>query len=179
MECTYAGVKQRWLIVFSEAARGWEIKTLGKALDKEREAAEKEWRKLEGQRFNCQADAEHALEQYSQKWQYHQAKAQVNPLTQYSRRGRPSTTDQKEIVGYTLAGEIEVHAAKIEDSKHSLRRFIIATNEMDASRLSVAGMLENYTDQGILVESGFRFLKDPLFFANTLFLKNGSVKIIV
>ena len=42
---------------------------------------------------------------------------------------------------------------------------------MNAERLSIAGMLENYTDQGISVERGFRFLKDPLFFAHSLFLK--------
>ena len=33
-------------------------------------------------------------------------------------------------------------------------------------------MLENYTAQGVSVERGFRFLKDPLFFANSLFLKS-------
>lgn len=32
-------------------------------------------------------------------------------------------------------------------------------------------MLEHYTAQGIAVERGFRFLKDPLFFAHGLFLK--------
>jgi len=47
----------------------------------------------------------------------------------------------------------------------------VATNEFDTNSLSAAGMLENYTDQGVSVERGFRFLKDPLFFANTLFLK--------
>lgn len=51
-------------------------------------------------------------------------------------------------------------------------KFIIATNELDAQNLSSAAILENYTAQGISVERGFRFLKDPLFFANSLFLKN-------
>ena len=32
-------------------------------------------------------------------------------------------------------------------------------------------MLENYTDQGVSAEIGFCFLKDPLFFADSLFLK--------
>lgn len=32
-------------------------------------------------------------------------------------------------------------------------------------------MLANTTDQGSSVERGFRFLKDPLFFADSLFLK--------
>ena len=66
MECVCGGVKQRWLIVFSEAAQARELKTLEKAQSKEREAAEKEWRKLEGKTFNCPADAEQAVGQYNQ-----------------------------------------------------------------------------------------------------------------
>lgn len=169
--CEYAGVKQRWLIVFSEAAQARELKTLEKAQTKELEAAQKEWRKLEGQTFNCVADAEQALAQYNKKWKYHQATAQANPITQYARRGRPSVQDQRDVVGYNLQGSVEVHSIAIDDAKRTLGRFIIATNELDASRLSAAGMLENYTDQGVSVERGFRFLKDPVFFANSLFLK--------
>ena len=60
----------------------------------------------------------------------------------------------------------------IEEAKVSLGKFILATNEMDNQNLPAAAMLENYTDQGISVERGFRFLKDPLFFADSLFLKN-------
>jgi len=169
--CEYGGVKQRWLVVHSDAAKARELKTLEKAQAKELETAQREWRKMEGQTFNCQADAEQALRQYNQKWKYHQAKAQVQPLTQYARRGRPSATDQKDIVGYNLQGGVEANTQVVEEAKRILGRFIIATNEMDPSRLSAAGMLENYTDQGVSVERGFRFLKDPLFFANTLFLK--------
>jgi transposase len=170
-ECEYAAVKQRWLIVFSEAAQAREAKTLEKAQAKELVAAQKEWRKIEGQTFNCTADAEQALEQYNKKWKYHQAKAQANTITQYARRGRPAAGDEKEVMGYHLQGCVEVNATAVDDVKRNLGRFIIATNELDTSRLSSAGMLENYTDQGISVERGFRFLKDPLFFANSLFLK--------
>jgi len=171
VESEYAGVKQRWLVVFSEAAQVRELKTLEKVQAKELEAAQKEWRKIEGQTFNCMADAEQAFTQFNKKWKYHQAKAQANPITQYPRRGRPSAEDQKEVVGYHLQGGVEINAAAIDAVKRTLGRFIIATNELDANRLSVAAMLENYADQGISVERGFRFLKDPLFFANSLFLK--------
>lgn len=170
-ESEYAGVKQRWLMVFSEAAKSRELKTLEKAQAKELESAQKEWRKVEGQTFNCVADAEQALGQYNKKWKYHRATAKVHPITQYARRGRPSAEDQKEVVGYHLQGSVEVNSAGVDDAKRILGRFIIATNELDTSRLSSAGMLQNYTDQGISVERGFRFLKDPTFFANSLFLK--------
>lgn len=174
MECEYAGIKQRWLVVFSEAAQVRELKTLEKAQAKELEAAQKEWRKIEGQTFNCTADAEQALAQFNKKWKYHQTIAQAKPITQYSRRGRPSVEDQKEVVGYNLQGSVESNTRAVDDAKRTLGRFIIATNELDTSRLSAAAMLENYTDQGISVERGFRFLKDPLFFANSLFLKKSE-----
>jgi transposase len=168
---TYAGVQQRWLIVFSAAAQAREQKTLEKAQAKEQAAAQKEWRKVAGQTFNCQADAEGALGQFNKKWKYHQTAAQVVSISQYPHRGRPSAQDQKAVVGYHLQGAVEVNPTALEEAKRALGRFIIATNELDASRLPAAAMLENYKDQGVSVERGFRFLKDPLFFAHSLFLK--------
>ena len=167
VECEYAGVKQRWLVIHSGAAETREMKTLEKAQAKELTNAEKEWRKICGQSFNCLADAEQALGQFNRKWKYHQAKAQANPVTQYPRRGRPSATDQKDVVGYHLSGAVEVNETTLAEAKRILGRFIIATNELDPNCLSATGMLENYTDQGVSVERGFRFLKDPLFFANS------------
>jgi transposase len=43
--------------------------------------------------------------------------------------------------------------------------------DLDAEQLSAQAMLENYKDQGVPVKRGFRFQKDPLFFAHSLFLK--------
>ena len=171
VSCEYAGIQQRWLVVFSQAAQVRELKTLEKAQAKELDRAQKEWRKLEGQTFNCQADAEKALEQFSRKWKFHQANANAVAVMQYPRRGRPTAEDQKEVIGYTLEGSLEENATAIAEAKRSLGRFIIATNDLDAERLSAKAMLENYKDQGVSVERGFRFLKDPLFFAHSLFLK--------
>lgn len=169
--CEYAGIQQRWLVVFSQTAQVRELKTLEKAQAKELEKAQKEWRKLAGQNYNCQVDAEKALEQFNRKWKYHQATANAVAVMQYPRRGRPTARDQKEVVSYHLEGNLEENATAIEAAKRSLGRFIIATNDLDAERLPARAMLENYKDQGVSVERGFRFLKDPLFFAHSLFLK--------
>jgi transposase len=77
----------------------------------------------------------------------------------------------KEVVGYKLEGCVDENATAIEETKGSLGRFIVATNDLDSERLSAKAMLDNYQDQGVSVERGFRFLKDPLFFAHSLFLK--------
>jgi transposase len=51
-------------------------------------------------------------------------------------------------------------------------RFLLATNELDTERLPDEKILDNYKEQAATVERGFRFLKDPLFFADSLFLKS-------
>jgi transposase len=168
----YGGVNQRWLIVFSQAAYDRELKTLAKSQAREQEAAEKQWRKVCQPVFNCQEDAEAACKQFNQRWKYHQASAEAIPITKHSHPGRPSTGAEPDVVGYALTGSVKAYPPGVEDAKRSLGKFILATNEMDNQDLSAAAMLDNYTAQGTSVERGFRFLKDPLFFADSLFLKN-------
>jgi transposase len=168
----YGGVDQRWLVVFSQAACERELKTLGKTQAREQEAAERQWRKVCQPVFNCREDAEAARKQFNQRWKYHRATEQVTPITQYAHSGRPAAGAQPDVVGYTLTGSVVLYEVGVEEAKRSLGKFIIATNELDAQNLSPAAMLENYTAQGVSVERGFRFLKDPMFFAHSLFLKN-------
>jgi len=50
--------------------------------------------------------------------------------------------------------------------------FLVATNELDDSVLSDKQHLEAYKDPAMTVERGFRFLKNPLFYAESLYLKS-------
>jgi transposase len=171
VQSEYGGIQQRWLVVFSQAAHDRELKTLERTQEREREAAKKAWRKVCQPTFNCEADAEQAASQFNQRWKYHRVMAQVTPLTQYTRRGRPTVDDEPQVVGYRLNGEVSKHQAGIDEARRTLGKFIIATNELAPKHLPAGEMLANYTDQGVTVERGFRFLKDPLFFADSLFLK--------
>gem|GEM_PF-1977355 len=58
-------------------------------------------------------------------------------------------------------------------SQHQRRagRFILATNVLAAEALSPPQALQKYKAQQI-TERGFRFLKDPWFFASSVFLKS-------
>ena len=49
-------------------------------------------------------------------------------------------------------------------------RFILATNILSETELAAAEILVVYKKQQSC-ERGFRFLKDPLFFADSLFVK--------
>jgi transposase len=71
---------------------------------------------------------------------------------------------------YQIEGALtsSVTARAILVVQHSC--FILATNELDESTLSPRELLEGYKGQKH-AERGFRFLKDPLFLAASLYLK--------
>ena len=52
--------------------------------------------------------------------------------------------------------------------------FIVASNELDEAALSDEELMEAYLKKQQKVERGFRFLKDPLFMASTVFLKSAQ-----
>lgn len=168
---TYAEIKQRWLLVYSEAGYQRELHSLEKAQARELAEAEKQWRKLCQQKYQCLADAETAIQRFNQLWKYHHAVAQVEPITKYAHAGRPTGTTDPDIVAYCLTGIVSALTDALESAKKTLGKFIVATNQLDPEHLSSKGMLEHYTQQAVSVERGFRFLKDPLFFAHSLFLK--------
>jgi transposase len=60
--------------------------------------------------------------------------------------------------------------AEVRRAKRKAGRFILATNMLDAQALPGEEVLETYLGQQA-VERGFRFLKDPLFFTSSVFLK--------
>ena len=64
-----------------------------------------------------------------------------------------------------------VDEVKVERARRGLGRFLLATDVLDRERLPPQEVLRRYKDQARTVERGFRFLKDPLFFAESTFLK--------
>lgn len=168
----YGGIAQRWLVVYSPIAAQREEKSLLRRVEKEEKAAQKGWRQLSGQTFNCEKDAQSALAAFQKRWRYHQAQALITPLTRYPGPGRPAQGAMPDVVGYQLQGEVTRSELAFENAQRTLGRFVLATNEPDPQQLSPQAMLSQYKAQAVSVERGFRFLKDPLFFADSLFLKS-------
>jgi len=168
----YGGVAQRWLVIYSPKAAQREEKTLQRRVEKEKKAVRQAWRKLQSQTFNCYEDAEAALSAIQQKWKYHIVKGEIVPLTRYPSPGRPAVGATPQVVGFRLVGEVQTSKSLLEQARRGQGCFILATNELQADLLPPETMLTQYKAQAISVERGFRFLKDPLFFADSLFLKN-------
>lgn len=169
---TYGDIRQRWLLVHSQQAYERESKQLDKRIVKAEEAAEKAWRTLQRRTFQCQADAEAAAVQLAQELPWHRPQAQVMPRKKYAKPGRPAKDAVAQIVGWQVTGQLTVKGEVVEEKWQRLGRFIIATNVLDEATLPHTQLLNVYKQQGSAVERGFRFLKDPLFFADSLFLKS-------
>ncbi|MEG4989882.1 IS1634 family transposase [Microcoleus sp. BR0-C5] len=70
-----------------------------------------------------------------------------------------------------MAATVCRNETKVNTEIKSAGRFIIATNVLDSRLLSNDEMLREYKAQQSC-ERGFGFLKDPLFFADSIFLKS-------
>jgi transposase len=169
---TYADIHQRWLLVYSQQAYMRESRRLDKRVVRAQAAAEKAWRSLGQTTFQCAADAQAALAYFNESLAWHQVEGQVVPLQKYAQPGRPAKDAVARIVGWQVQGQLSVKHATIEESRQWLGRFIVASNVLDETVLPDATLLNCYKEQSSAVERGFRFLKDPMFFADSLFLKS-------
>jgi len=167
----YAGVQQRWLVVESQARLDADLKQLEKRLAKQLSKAESELRQLCKQEFACEKDARLAAERINRQLPLHQLNdIQVNEVRQHTRRGRP----RKYVIGnvyYQVCGSIVPKQTAIDLEIQRPGRFILATNVLEANHLSDDDVLREYKAQQS-TERGFRFLKDPLFFTNSVFLNS-------
>ena len=169
----YGGVRQRWLVVYSQAAYAREVKVLEKRIGKERQQAEQAVRTLARREFRSREEAEEAVAQLGRRWKYHTLQVRYRRVLHYTRRGRPTRGTPPEQVGWRIdAWEVVPDEAAQEAARRRAGKFVLATNELDDAALPNEELLRAYKGQGVGPERGFRFLKDPLFFADSFFLKS-------
>jgi transposase len=170
-ESEYGGIKQKWIIVESELRKKSSIQQVEKQVKKQLEKAKASLSKLCRQEFACQPDAKIAIEKLSNSWKYHQIKEiEYIEKPEYKTAGRPNKLTQPNHIKYQVKGQIETSPEVIEAEKIKAGRFILATNVLDKNELSNEEVLEEYKAQQSN-ERGFRFLKDPLFFTSSVFVK--------
>jgi transposase len=171
----YGGVKQRWVVVFSEKAFARETKTQKKKIGKEKEQVEKAVWHFSNQEFHSKGDALNAAQEMEKAWKYHKISAtevKTRRTKKGGGRGKPRKDEPTQTL-YSIKVAFEEDKAAIEKETLKKGKFIVATNVLDREKLSDEEALKAYKDQQH-AERGFRFLKDPLFFAHSLFLKNES-----
>ncbi|MCF2148503.1 IS1634 family transposase [Desmonostoc muscorum LEGE 12446] len=162
---TYAGIDQRWLVVQSQDRRFADLRKLSQKITKAESKALLELKKLSSDKFACEADAIKALSKLSKQFKYHQI--QESKVTEIISNKKANQVG----ASYQISATLSKNEDKINTEILSAGRFIIATNVLESSELSEDLMLSEYKAQQSC-ERGFGFLKDPLFFADSIFLKS-------
>ena len=167
----HGNVPQRWLLVYSEQGYAREKKTLAKNLEKQEAQLKKEMRQAGSLAFGCVHDAELEMVKLKQEYPLFHVQGQVTVEKKYASKGKPAADAVPLKVEYKLDLMAERNEEAIEDVLNRKGRFILATNDMDAEGYPASRMLSEYKDQQN-VEGGFRFLKDPWFIVDSVFLKS-------
>lgn len=181
-EATISGLQQRWIMVHSEHAKKRELKSFQRRLDKQFASLSKEMWHLSNQIYNCKTDAEKSLKPILKKAKHHLIEYTIVPVEKHKGRGRPSSSSEKQTIGWRIDYSIASHINLIQKTKDCLGRFILATNQVDQAETSHAEVLKQYKEQSS-VEAGFKFIKDQAFELDSFYLKNpgriGSLMMIM
>jgi len=170
LELCHYGMAQRWFVICSEAATQRAEKSVSKAQKREFEAIEKQLFHLQARRFESQQSAQAALAALSESWRYHHvASTELSEHKRYAGKGRPSAKTPIKASAWQMQAEVRPEAEAIRRSKQHKGCFVLGTN-IEADDLRDEEVIAAYKAQS-QVEGGFRFLKDPLFFVSSLFVK--------
>lgn len=167
----FGGTQQRWLLIFSEQAYERERKTHEKKIAKQQGELEKEIWHLGIQVFGCDADAIHEISKLTKKFPSFNIACEIVPLVKFEGRGRPKSEDKGEVKGFQAKLTFARNEEEIDHQLCSKGRFILATNDMGEADYPNDKIISDYKEQQT-VERGFRFLKDPLFMVDSIYLKS-------
>jgi len=170
--CHY-GMEQRWLVVYSEGSYQRAGKTLAKAQARESEKVSKQLFHLQARRFDTAESARGALDKIVKKLHYHKLGSSV--LTEhikYARRGKPTSDTPIKAILWQIEATVTPDDDSITEEQRRKACFVLGTSIPDAE-LSDVEVISGYKGQGA-VERGFRFLKSPVFFVSSLYVKKPS-----
>ena len=167
----YGGVVQRWLVVESSFRGESDRRKLEKNLKKAEVEGQKKLRELSNVEFACSADASSAAHRLSQQLKYHN----LTQITALQTTAKPDTNSTRysssSSLIFKVQAQLELDASVIAKETKASGRFILATNVLDAEQLNPSEMIVKYKEQQA-AERAFGFLKDPLFFTDSVFLKS-------
>ena len=173
VELCHYGMAQRWLVVSSQDAWQRAEHTLAKAQAKESEQVQKQLFHLQAQRFPSEPEARAALETIAQRWRSHQgAPGSLTPHSQYARTGRPTPEAPIKAIQWHIHANVVPDSTTITHQQQRKACFVLGTTSADTA-LTDTEVIAGYKGQSA-VEGGFRFLKDPVFFVSSLFVKKPS-----
>lgn len=169
----YGGIQQRWILCFSQNAFSREKKTLERKFLKKKETLKNKLWHLGNQLFDSIEDAEKEMENIKKKQPMFIIDHQINPQYGYSKKGKPKKGEKKVLKGYKVESSFSRNDENWNETLNCKGRFILATNDLNEDLYPDEQVISEYKQQQ-KVERGFRFLKDPYFMLDSVFLKTPS-----
>jgi transposase len=166
--------EERWLMI--RTTKNWEAarQSVRKQANTNYEIWEKRLWHLSTQSFACEVDAQETFQKTISKLPASlQATASLREEAHYQKAGRPSAEAKPARMTWKVVPSLAIQLDSVERTADQQARFLIASNVLDAETFSDEALFATYKEQGS-VERGFRFLKDPLFLASSVFVKKPS-----
>jgi transposase len=164
------GMAQRWRVVWSQAASERAEATAHKACQREAAAIQKQRFHRQATRFEPPIQAQDALAVLVKKWRSHQVSAsELIDHQRYAKKGRPGADTPIKTTQWQIHAQARPDTKRLETAKQQGACCVLGTN-INAEALSDVEVIAGYKGQS-QAEGVFRFLKDPLFFVSSLFVK--------
>lgn len=163
--------QERWVIVYTSTSQ---LRAQA-SIQRQVKRAQSEWEKkcwhLGNRRFACETDAQAAVER-EKKGQsvWLDLQYQLVAHTRHTKRGRPRQEEQALKEEWQIVATVTINQEQVEQEAFRKACWIIGTNILEEAERSSQELTTIYKEQGG-VERGFRFLKDPLFLASSVFVK--------
>lgn len=158
---TYGGIEQRWMLIESEERKKSDLEKISKKIEKEATKAKKEIDRIVKIEFDRLSSLMGKISKIKSGLKYHQiVEDEIS-----------SETTRKSKEKHTVSCKLIQDRELINELENQAGRFILATNILNETELPASEILVAYKKQQSC-ERGFGFLKDPLFFADSLFVKN-------
>ena len=169
-------VKQKWLLVHSSAAESRNEHSVERSAENELKKQNKKIAEYQKTYYSCTPDAQKEIEKFKKKCNsyYKVVKADVieEEIPKRGRKSKVAKPDEKKEYRYRLDIQIAIDEDYCSMVKRNKSFFVIATNDVERE-WEPAELLKQYKSQS-RVERGFRFLKDPEFFADSIFLSKNE-----
>jgi transposase len=169
----YGDVAQRWLLVQSEPLAKAVRKTYVEKAKQAQEQAQRKIAQKQAHLFKNPTELTDWMVLMAQKYPLLSIEYTFVEQAYYKQRGKPKP-EQRCMAQKISSTSITMNTTVLEKIIEQKSRFVLTTNVLDTERLSDDQILEAYKSQASSVERGFSFLKDPLFFAESFFVKKPS-----
>jgi transposase len=162
---------ERWVIVRTSASEQRAQASLQRQVSRAQASWERKCWHLGTRRFACEADARAALErELKGKPSWLEIHSDVVAHPRHAGKGRPRKEASPAAHQWQIVTTVTVNQQRADEEALRKACFIVGTNELESEALSDQELVTTYKEQGG-VERGFRFLKDPLFLASSVFVK--------